>query len=139
LRRNALLAAVKVEESEETTREESDLMLQKLDETAVIKTGDYGEERSQISIEPEQATEPPKEVMPVVTVSRQGNAREYMFPPLNLLTMPVSGEEQQTKSSKDRAKLLENTLLSFGVRAKVVHVQSGPTVTRFEGTAGSRG
>jgi S-DNA-T family DNA segregation ATPase FtsK/SpoIIIE len=27
---------------------------------------------------------------------------------------------------------LESTLLSFGVKAKVVHVQTGPTVTRFE-------
>jgi DNA segregation ATPase FtsK/SpoIIIE, S-DNA-T family len=58
---------------------------------------------------------------------------EYCFPPIELLSMPrANGEQQQVKSSKDRAKLLENTLLSFGVRAKVVHVQSGPTVTRFE-------
>lgn len=126
------MAAVKVKDHEETAQEESPDVEQKVDETIVITTGDYGEERSQIAIEPELATEPPKEEMPAVTVSRQGTAREYMFPPLNLLTMPVSGEEQQTKSSKDRARLLENTLLSFGVRAKVVHVQSGPTVTRFE-------
>jgi DNA segregation ATPase FtsK/SpoIIIE, S-DNA-T family len=58
---------------------------------------------------------------------------EYLFPPIELLSMPrANGEQQQVKSSKDRAKLLENTLLSFGVRAKVIHVQSGPTVTRFE-------
>lgn len=66
--------------------------------------------------------------------SHSGNAlSEYLFPPIELLSMPrANGEQQQVKSSKDRAKLLENTLLSFGVRAKVIHVQSGPTVTRFE-------
>ena len=126
------MAAVKVKESEETAQEDIPDVEQKADDTAVMATGDYGEERNQIAIEPELATEPPKEETPAVTVSRQGAAREYMFPPLNLLTMPVSGEEQQTKNSKDRARLLENTLLSFGVKAKVVHVQSGPTVTRFE-------
>ncbi len=127
------LVALKVKEPEvETTQEAVPEVEEQTGETAVITTGDYGEERNQIAIEPELAAEPPKEEIPAVTVSRSGNAREYIFPPLNLLTMPVSGEEQQTKNSKDRARLLENTLLSFGVKAKVVHVQSGPTVTRFE-------
>ena len=64
---------------------------------------------------------------------RVSERSEYLFPPIELLSMPrANGEQQQVKSSKDRAKLLENTLLSFGVRAKVIHVQSGPTVTRFE-------
>jgi DNA segregation ATPase FtsK/SpoIIIE, S-DNA-T family len=64
---------------------------------------------------------------------RVSELSEYLFPPIELLSMPrANGEQQQVKSSKDRAKLLENTLLSFGVRAKVIHVQSGPTVTRFE-------
>ncbi len=57
----------------------------------------------------------------------------YILPPLELLSTPrTSGEEHHMKSSKDRARLLESTLQSFGVRAKVIHVQSGPTVTRFE-------
>jgi DNA segregation ATPase FtsK/SpoIIIE, S-DNA-T family len=56
----------------------------------------------------------------------------YKFPPLDLLSKPVVDGEQHHKYSKERAKKLENTLLSFGVKAKVVHVQSGPTVTRFE-------
>lgn len=61
------------------------------------------------------------------------SAKEYLIPPIDLLSLPQPDRGQgQVKSSKERAKLLENTLLSFGVRAKVVHVQSGPTVTRFE-------
>ena len=59
--------------------------------------------------------------------------KDYKFPPLELLAAgKQAGGQHHLKSSKDRARLLENTLLSFGVKAKVVHVQSGPTVTRFE-------
>jgi S-DNA-T family DNA segregation ATPase FtsK/SpoIIIE len=125
-------AAVRVAVPVETFPQDQPPQEEKAEEIAALKTGDYGEERDQIAIEPELAPEPPKEETPAVTVSRKGSAHEYIFPPINLLTLPVSGEEQQTKSSQDRARLLEKTLLSFGVKAKVVHVQSGPTVTRFE-------
>lgn len=64
---------------------------------------------------------------------KRGLSFRYIYPPLSLLSLPrMHGEQQHLKSSKNRAKLLENTLLSFGVKAKVIHVQSGPTVTRFE-------
>ena len=57
----------------------------------------------------------------------------YLKPSLDLLARPSRpGEQQQVKGIRARARLLENTLHSFGVKAKVVHVQSGPTVTRFE-------
>lgn len=59
--------------------------------------------------------------------------KQYILPPLELLAKPNRiGEHQQVKGIKERARLLENTLHSFGVKARVVHVQSGPTVTRFE-------
>lgn len=58
---------------------------------------------------------------------------QYSIPSLELLFKPSrSVEHQQVKGTKERARLLENTLQSFGVKARVVHVQSGPTVTRFE-------
>ncbi len=71
---------------------------------------------------------------PAVSVSSGSqSAQEYLFPSLELLSKPRStGEQHHQKSSRDRARLLENTLHSFGVRAKVTHVQSGPTITRFE-------
>ncbi len=62
------------------------------------------------------------------------NQKDYQLPSLDLLSLPGDNSEQQQqhKNSKERARKLENTLLSFGVKAKVVHVQTGPTVTRFE-------
>ncbi|HPU00677.1 MAG TPA: DNA translocase FtsK [Bacillota bacterium] len=57
----------------------------------------------------------------------------YTPPSLELLARPSRlGEQQQTKGIRERARLLESTLESFGVKARVIHVQSGPTVTRFE-------
>ncbi len=57
----------------------------------------------------------------------------YLKPSLELLAPPSRpGEQHQVKGIRARARLLESTLESFGVRARVIHVQSGPTVTRFE-------
>jgi S-DNA-T family DNA segregation ATPase FtsK/SpoIIIE len=57
---------------------------------------------------------------------------QYIRPSLELLSRPSRSGQQQVKGIKDRARLLEATLQSFGVKARVIHVQSGPTVTRFE-------
>ncbi len=58
----------------------------------------------------------------------------YVYPPLDLFTAPKSGqdigmpEEEQRRNSE----LLERTLLTFGVQAKVVRVNPGPVITRFD-------
>ncbi|MBT9171922.1 MAG: DNA translocase SpoIIIE [Syntrophomonadaceae bacterium] len=58
---------------------------------------------------------------------------DYLLPPLSLLSrLPRAKDNQQQKSVAERAKILERTLESFGVKAKVADVQTGPTVTRFE-------
>ncbi len=58
--------------------------------------------------------------------------QEYALPPLSLLSKPSGNYQQEEKNIQNRARLLENTLNSFGVKAKVVNVHAGPTVTRFE-------
>jgi DNA segregation ATPase FtsK/SpoIIIE, S-DNA-T family len=63
---------------------------------------------------------------------RNKHHSEYQCPKLDLLSLPSTNGDQNQRQSRERAKKLEETLLSFGVKAKVVHVQSGPTVTRFE-------
>jgi S-DNA-T family DNA segregation ATPase FtsK/SpoIIIE len=58
---------------------------------------------------------------------------EYRLPPYSLLNKQRNtnrGEEKQEIKSK--AKKLEATLESFGVRAKVTHAHRGPAVTRYE-------
>ncbi len=57
----------------------------------------------------------------------------YQFPDIELLNQVVSqSTKDDTKKIKAKAKILEETLLNFGVEAKVVQVNKGPTITRYE-------
>lgn len=60
----------------------------------------------------------------------------YKLPPLNLLEDPSPKEKQKQdrlrETTEFRKKLLEETLKNFGVGARVVSINQGPAVTRFE-------
>lgn len=58
---------------------------------------------------------------------------DYELPPTALLT-PVSEDnsQQDKKEILANAKLLEDTLASFGIEAKVVQISRGPSITRYE-------
>ena len=56
----------------------------------------------------------------------------YTFPPLDLLKKGSNSKASGDSDLEDMSELLENTLESFGVQAKVVDVTKGPAVTRFE-------
>lgn len=58
---------------------------------------------------------------------------EYRFPSTYLLAEnKIKSNIQDKKDLLNNAKILEETLLSFGVEAKVVQVSRGPSVTRYE-------
>lgn len=57
----------------------------------------------------------------------------YVFPSIQLLKKgEVSSQKTSSRASLSNAKKLEDTLLSFGVEAKVTQINKGPTVTRYE-------
>lgn len=59
--------------------------------------------------------------------------KPYEFPPINLLDQNYDrGGAQKGPDLRQQAKALVETLRSFGVEAKVLEVNKGPTVTRFE-------
>ncbi len=59
--------------------------------------------------------------------------KEYVFPPIDLLGKEPVYTGGETKADMiENAKKLEDTLQSFGVSAKVIQVNKGPTVTRYE-------
>lgn len=91
----------------------------------------YQVERRLTLVEPENKSGEPKESRKRTEVSAVHS--DYRCPPLDLLAKSSRPPEgQQLKNIKDRARLLENTLQSFGVKARVINAQTGPTVTRFE-------
>jgi S-DNA-T family DNA segregation ATPase FtsK/SpoIIIE len=52
----------------------------------------------------------------------------YRLPDLSLFDVPPS----QKVDESNRAHILEDTLASFGVGAKVSHIERGPSITRYE-------
>ena len=63
----------------------------------------------------------------------QTAAPVYQLPPIDLLHRPSGQKEESDMSAvQEQARVLEETLASFGVSATVENMIKGPTVTRFE-------
>jgi len=82
----------------------------------------------------EKATEKPESDLALANSPVQQEAVPYTIPPLNLLNEPTYKKSSQSSDKKiyNNAKLLEETLRSFKVNAKVVQVSRGPVITRYE-------
>lgn len=62
-----------------------------------------------------------------------GDFKEYQFPAQTLLTKPAKVDQSSLKGElKKQAEVLEETLHSFGIEAKVGQINCGPTITSFE-------
>lgn len=62
-----------------------------------------------------------------------GDFTNYQLPPLALLTSPKKLDQSSLKNDlKKQAEVLEETLSSFGIEAKVGQINCGPTITSFE-------
>lgn len=62
-----------------------------------------------------------------------GDFSDYKLPTLNLLTAAKRLDHSSLKKDlKHKAEVLEETLLSFGIEAKVGQINCGPTITSFE-------
>ncbi len=68
-----------------------------------------------------------------IEASNQIIKKEYVFPPLDLLSKPKSnpavGRDQELRET---AAKLQQTLHNFGVGVRVTNVSCGPSVTRYE-------
>ena len=57
----------------------------------------------------------------------------YQLPSISLLDAPAHSDQSgEYESIQSNAKKLEQTFLSFGVKAKVTQVHLGPAVTKYE-------
>lgn len=62
-----------------------------------------------------------------------GDYKDYILPPSSLLVNPKKVDQPSLKKElKRQADILEETLMSFGIEAKVGDIHSGPTITSFE-------
>jgi S-DNA-T family DNA segregation ATPase FtsK/SpoIIIE len=65
---------------------------------------------------------------PIPEPQMPASSRAYRLPDLSLFDAPPNAPVDESS----RAHVLEDTLASFGVGAKVSHIERGPSVTRYE-------
>ena len=65
-----------------------------------------------------------------VVVNSPGETKIWQYPPLSLLA-DSRGDQANRGNVKQNAQIIEKTLESFGITAKVVEVNFGPTVTQY--------
>lgn len=75
-----------------------------------------------------------KEILPLDAVADEKKLPEYRLPEVrHILSKKIKGKNNQLeKEIADNAKILEATLNSFNVKAKLVNACHGPAVTRYE-------
>jgi S-DNA-T family DNA segregation ATPase FtsK/SpoIIIE len=83
----------------------------------------------------EEAPVKPQEKKPKTPkpLKKEGDYTGYQLPPASLLNNPKKTDQPTLKKDLRRqADILEETLMSFGIEAKVGDIHSGPTITSFE-------
>ena len=74
--------------------------------------------------------DPPKQTALPVAETQEEAPKPYQFPPIAILSR--SKRQAGADDSMQKAQKLQDTLHSFGVRADVVGISSGPAITQFE-------
>ena len=56
---------------------------------------------------------------------------EWQLPPLSLLDSAIAKKERMQEEIKRNVRIIEGTLATFGVQARVIEINSGPAVTQY--------
>lgn len=72
----------------------------------------------------------PKELTSQIVSNSPGADQSWKYPPLGLLSTIDTGRADRG-DIKDNANIIEQTLESFGITARVVEVSQGPAVTQY--------
>lgn len=86
---------------------------------------------------PPEVAKPAQAVPKVATRSdvakavRVGPPSNWQLPPVTLLRPPAGTGELSQAEIRQKVRLIEETLADFGVQARVLEVNPGPTVTQF--------
>jgi len=134
-RRAALVAALQEAERNSRFRPEPDKP-----QTAPLKAPPLKPATAPLVDEEEEETAPvmgvpsrkkPQQLEFGAMAATDGN-HPYMLPSLDLLEVPPRTAASARDDTADKIPVLEEKLRSFGIEAKVVGVERGPRVTRFE-------
>ncbi|MFC5712089.1 DNA translocase FtsK [Thalassorhabdus alkalitolerans] len=91
------------------------------------------DKESQVSQREKKDKETEEAVKEPLMVAAETTNEDYQVPPIELLSSPKQNSQKHEKGQiSSNARKLEQTLLSFGVKAKVNEVHLGPAVTKYE-------
>ena len=117
------------DESDDDEEEEDDDVYDEDDEEELDEDEELEEEDADAVV---LAAVPVASAIPAVAIAvadvTESSARTYRLPDLSLFDPP----QAQIVDESHRSHLLEDTLASFGVGAKVTHIERGPSITRYE-------
>ena len=114
-----VIEAVPIEETEEVEQSSSPIISAFTERIA----------RKEVVEEPSEPVEPLEINMENGTVENE----DYQLPSISLLDAPAHSDQSgELNAIQANAKKLEQTFLSFGVKAKVTQVHLGPAVTKYE-------
>jgi S-DNA-T family DNA segregation ATPase FtsK/SpoIIIE len=82
--------------------------------------------------EPEGEAKPKKRSPKTKSADDEAEAKAYTLPPTTILTLTPRPPSTQKDDMPEKILRLEETLRSFGIEGKVVAVERGPRVIRFE-------
>lgn len=80
--------------------------------------------------QPKPRVEETPEISTAVVANLPGENQVWEYPPLDLLTESL-GAKAERGDLKKNASIIERTLESFGIQARVVEVNMGPAVTQY--------
>ncbi|MBI4432456.1 MAG: DNA translocase FtsK [Candidatus Omnitrophica bacterium] len=87
------------------------------------------------SMKPPEPKDPAAPKAPVITTppTAEEESGAYALPALSLLESSPDVDQVQVRGDlEESSRILEDTLQDFGIEAKVVEVEQGPTITRYE-------
>ncbi len=82
------------------------------------------------SLSPPESAQEEKSFQGVIG-SKSLKEGEYVPPPIDLLRRPLKGIVQED-NLQENSRILEQTLAEFGIDVKVVEIEQGPVITRYE-------
>ena len=90
------------------------------------------EDLADFPADPKPAPKPAAPEPTVIPAPADDGPPAYVYPLLDYLTPPGKSKRRDSGDPEATARLLESTLASFNISAKVVNFSVGPVVTRFE-------
>ncbi len=105
-----------------------------------------GERRPRKLIKPAEVEEETLNTMPLAQEQKEkripveqlktsrllGKIKNYRLPPLDLLKIGATTQQETTEDFERYAQVIEETLLEFGIEGEVVQLNQGPRVTMYE-------